>query len=110
MRPEGGLEIRLKADVVPCERVHGVIHILRRERYINPVLGVHGRCARDAYSREEGSKGIITADVVRDRVSDCDILESTGEDLEVVLRVAPRTETVISGVGPDRRVFKIRGI
>ena len=66
--------------------------------------------AGDDQSSGEGLKGKITTDVVGAGVGDFDILEATGGDLEVVLGVTPRAEAVVSGVGPDRRVIKVRGI
>jgi len=65
-------------------------------------LWVHRRCAGDGDPREEGLEGEIPTDVVWNRVSELDILEAAGGDLEVVLWITPRSETVKSGVGEYR--------
>lgn len=47
---------------------------------------------------------------MRDGVGKHDILEATGGNLEVVVQVAPRPQAVITRVGEDRRVIKVRGL
>lgn len=84
MRPGNVLEIRLEVDILPCERGQSKIHIRLRERGVDHQKRVHGRCARDVDTSEEGLKGIITTDVVWNGVGDSDIFETTGGDLEVV--------------------------
>ena len=109
MRIRDALKMGIESDIVPRKRVHGGIHNRLSERRVDHQQGVY-RLAGDDQSSGEGLKGKITTNVVRDRVGDFDVLETTGEDLKVVLWITPRAETVVSGVGKDRRVVKIRGI
>ena len=105
------LKMGLEVDVVPRKRIHGVVHNRFRECRVHHQQGVHEPAGDgDGGSSGERLKGKITTDVVGGGVGDFDILEATGGDLEVVLRVTPRAETVVSGVGPDRGVIKVRGI
>lgn len=55
-------------------------------------------------------EGIIATDAVRNGIGDIDILEATGTNLVVIVRVTPRAEAIIVGVGKDRRMVKVRGI
>ena len=109
MRVRRLLKMGLEPDIVSRKRVHGGIHDLSRERRVDQQHGVLIRYAWKL-SCEERLKGVIAADVVRDGVGNFEVLKSTGGDLEVVLWVTPRAETVVSGVGPDRCVVKVRGI
>ena len=102
-------KMAIESDIVPRIRVHGGIHSRLSECRVDQQLGVLRR-AGEEQSSEQGLKSKITTDVVRNGVGDFDILEATGEDLVVVLRVTPRAETVVSRVGKDRRVVKVRGI
>ena len=110
VRPKDAFKIRLEVDIVSRKRVQVVIHARLREGRVDQHLGVYGRCAGDNQSSEEGSEGIIAADVVRNRVGDSDVLETTSGDLEVVLWVTQRAKTFNGGVGKDRRMLKVRGI
>ena len=90
MWPRDALKVWLEAVKVPREPVNRSIHIRLREREVDPSLAVHPRRWGEAVHRREGSKGIITADVMRDRVGDRDILETSGGDLVIVIRITPR--------------------
>jgi len=85
MSPGEVFKISLEVGIVPRERVDRVIHIRLRERGVDHKIGVP-RCVRRGVQEV---KGIITADVVRYGVGDCDILETAGGDLEIVLWLAP---------------------
>jgi len=92
MRPIDVLKIRLKAGVVPRERVDREIHVLFRERGVDHQLGVWDWCARRRGEvGEEGLQSIITADAVRDGIGELDILETAGRDLVIVRWVTPRS-------------------
>jgi len=105
------LQISLEADIVTRERVYGEIHILRRESCVDHKQWVHRwRTGGDGHSLKEGLKGIITANVVWDGISDLHVLETASRDLEVVLGVTPVPEAIIGGVGKDSRVVKGRSI
>ena len=110
MRPTDAFKIRLKADIIPRERIHIVIHDRFRERGVDHQEGVHRWHSGGVDSKEEGLNGEIPADVVRDWIGDSDILESTGGNLEVVRWITPRPKTVVSGVGKECRVIEVRGI
>ena len=45
-----------------------------------------------------------------DGISKGDVLEAAGRNLVVIVGVTPRPETILSGVGKDRRVIKVGGI
>ena len=110
MRPTDAFKIRLKADIIPRERIHIEIHNRFRERGVDHQEGVHRWRSRGVDSKEEGLNGEIPADVVRGGVGESDILEATGGNLEVVCWITPRSNTVKSGVGKQRRVIEVRGI
>ena len=110
MRVGDALKMNLEVDVISRKRVHVGIHNRLRECGVDHQQGVYGRAGEEQVSCGEGLKGKIATDVMGDRVGDFDVLEATGKDLVVVLRVTPRAETVVSGVGPDRCVIKVRGI
>ena len=109
MRVRRLVKMGLESDIVSRIRVHGGIHNCLRERRVDQQHGVLIRYA-GKLSSEVRPKGVIAADVVRDGVGDFEVLKSTGGDLEVVLWVSPRAEAVVSGVGKDRRVVKVRSI
>ena len=110
MRPGGTLKICLEVNKVPRKRVHVVIHIRSRQRRVYQQQRV-GRYAGDGdYYETVGLKSEVAADVVRDGVGESDIFETASRDLEIILWVTPRPETINSGVGPDRRVVIVRGI
>jgi len=110
MGPLDILEIRLKGDVIPRKRTCCEIHVGFRERRVDHQQRVHGRRTGGGDPREEGLKGEIPADVVRDWVCEHDIFEPTRGNLEVVLWIAPRPNAVKGGVGKYRRVIEVRGI
>ena len=110
MRPVYVLKIRLEAGIVPCEGVDREIHVRFRERGVDLQLRVWGLSAGGVKWREEGLKGIVTADAVRDGVGEREILETAGRDLEIACRVTPRPYTLFSGIRKDRRVFEVRSI
>jgi hypothetical protein len=111
MRAVDVLEIGLEVGIVPGERVDREIYVLFRERGVDHQIDVYGLPGNEGeHSSEEGLKDIISADAVRDGVSDSHILETAGSDLEIVFRVTPRPQTVFGGIGKDRCVFKVRSI
>ena len=100
----------LEAGIISCKRVQSVIHFRLRERRIDVQIRVHGSSAGETSYAKEGLEGDVTANVMRNGVSDFDVLEATGEDLVVVRRVTPGPNTVKGRVGKDRRVVEVRGI
>lgn len=94
MRPIDVLKIRLEVGIIPRERANLESCVLWRERGVDHQQGVNGRVAgrwsEATDVAEERLKGIIAADVVRDRVGDRHILETAGRDLEIIVRVTPR--------------------
>ena len=110
MRPRDVLMVYLEAGEIPCESVDREIHVGLCERAVDPSLAVHPGLWDKAGPRYEGSKGIITANVVWDGVGDSDILETAGGDLVIVICVTPRPEALCGGIGKDRCVLKVRGI
>jgi len=98
MRPRDAPMVYLEALKVARESVDREIHVRLCECAVDPSLTVHpGRWDKAGY-RCEGSKGIITADVVRDGVGDGDILETAGGDLVIVICITPRPETLFGGI------------
>jgi len=108
--PADTFNIRLEADVITRKRIHSEIHICFRERGVDHQQRVYRWCSGDSDSEEEGLKGEITANLVRNGVGESDILEATSRDLEVVRRITPSTNTVKSGVRKKRRVIEVLGI
>ena len=112
MRSIKTLEETLEAGIVSDVVFHKEVHIRFGEsRVDHHVRGDDtGGRAGEVGSGEVGLEDEVTADMVGNGVGDGDILESTGVDLVVVVGVAPSTDTVIGGVGKDRRVEKVGGI
>ena len=111
MWPKETSKIWLEGGKVPSKRFDRVIHIRFRERGVDKDVGrkesIDGESGQ---STDEGLNGIITADVVRDGVSKFDVLETTCVDLEIVVRVAPATETFLGVVGKDGGMVEVRGV
>ena len=110
VRPLDILKIRLKADIIPRKRAHSEIHIRFRERGVDHQQRVNRWRTGYGDAGEEGLECEIPADMVRDWVGEFNVLEATGGDLEVVLWITPRPNSVKSGVGKYRRVIEVRGI
>jgi len=98
MRPRDACMVYLEAREVPREPIDREIHVRLCERAVDPKLTVHpGRWDKTVH-RCEGSKGIITADMVRNGVGDGDILETAGGDLVIVICITPRPETLFGRI------------
>jgi len=109
--PEEVLEVTLEAGVVTGEVVERNIHSGGRVTVVDHVRRINPRGSGEAGSRvEERLKSIITTDFVGGRVSECDILETSGRDLVIIISVAPRAETIGGGIVKDGSVFGVRGI
>lgn len=111
MNPEDALRIRLEADIISSERANDEIDVCFRERRVEHQRGVRSCTGRaTAPSPKEGLVCIIPADVVWNGISNLHVLESTSEDLEVVIWVSPRSKTVVSGIGKYCCMIEVRGI
>jgi hypothetical protein len=111
MRTKEVLEVRLEAGKVAGVVVERDIHSVLCVGGVDHECGVHsGRWGEAVRWREERLKSIITADVVGDGVGEHEVLEATGGDLVIVVRVTPRSQTLSSGIGKDRGVLGVRGI
>ena len=107
MGAEDVLEIGLEVDIVSREGVDREIDVRLTER------GVEHRRGSDGLgeSRQRNRlSGIVATDVMWDGISEGDVLEAAGGNLVVVIGVTPRPETILGGVGKDRRVIKVGGI
>ena len=107
MRAIDVLEIRLEADIVSSKGADGVIDVLFGE------CGVDHRRRSHSLGESTGSNGlnrIVTTDVMWDGISHHDVLETASGNLVVVIRVTPGPETLLGGVGKDRRVIQVRRI
>lgn len=109
MRSREVLKIQLETGIIAVKRVQNIIHIRLRKCRVDHCLRVH-RHAVDTGHAEEGLEGEVTANVVRNGVGNLDILEATGEDLVVIVRVTPGPKTLSSGVRKDRSVIEVRGV
>ena len=111
MRSKDTLCIRLKVEEIPPKRIHDEIHVCFRERRVEHQRGIQSYAGRDAVqSCKEGLEGVIPADVVRNGVGKPDVFETTGRDLEVIVRVTPESKTIVRRIGKDRCVIKVRGV
>ena len=108
MRSREVLKIRLEVGVIARKGVHSIIHIRLCESRVDHFLRVH--TWRAGHYIKEGLKREIAADVVRNGIGNFDILETTGEDLVIIVGVTPRPKALNSGVGEYRRVVEVRGI
>jgi len=105
------LEIRLEASIVPVEVVKRYVHGVLRVRGVDHERGVHsGRWGEAIRRGEERLKSVVTANVVRYGVGKHNVLQSTGGDLVIIVGVTPRSQTIMSGIGKDRRVLGVLGI
>ena len=102
------LEVALEVVVVPVERVERVIDVCLREREVDRRGEIGGRCTGESGGVEEVSK--VTADVVFGGVGEHYVLETTGGDLEILRRVAPTSETLVSVVREDGGIEKVASI
>jgi len=111
VRSEDVLEIRLEAGIVPGVVVKRYVHSVLRVRGVDHELGFHSGWWSEAVRRgEERLKSVVAADVVRGGVGKHNILQTTGGDLVIIFGVAPRSQTIMSGIGKDRCVFGVLGI
>jgi len=111
MGSEDVLEIRLEVGIVPGVVVECYVHSRLRVRGVDHELGDHsGWWTEAVHWCEERLKSVFTANVVRDGVGNRDVLQTTRGDLVIICGVTPGSQTVISGIGKDRRVLGVRGI
>ena len=112
MRSIEVLKSRLEGEIIPRWRVHSGVENFARKRCVEHQRGIHSwyTGGNGVSWWEVGIQSKVTADVVGNRVCKPHILEATGGDLEVVIRVAPSPKTIVSGVRKHRRVIKVRGI
>ena len=102
------LEVPLKVVKVPIERVKCMIDIFWREREVDCQGKIHGWCTGE-HNRAKGV-GETAPDVVFDGIGENYVLETASTDLEIVRRITPRAKTLVSVVGEDRRVVKVRSV
>ena len=99
MRSRDALRICLETEEITPKRFHDEIDICFCERRVELQRAVQSYPGRGADGWvEEGLEGEIPADVVWDGVGDPDVFEAGSGDLEVVVRVAPGSQTVVRGV------------
>ena len=102
------LEVALEVVIIPIERVEGVIDICLRERDVDRRGEIDSRCARESSRVKEVS--IVASDVVFGGVGERYVLETTGGDLEIIRRVTPTPETLVSVVREDCGIEKVRSV
>ena len=112
MRSVETLEEALESGVVSDVVGHEEVHICLGESGVDHHLGENNTWGGtgEGGSGKVGLKDEVTTDVVRSRIGDSNIRESTGGDLEVVVGVSPGTKTTGSVVVEDGRVKEVRGI
>ena len=86
------LEVPLEVVEVPIERGKRVINICLREREVDRRGEIDGWCTGESSGVKE--VGEIAADVVWDRICEHHVFETTGVDLVIIRRIAPRAKTL----------------
>lgn len=103
---DGGLGVGVESDEITLKVVGYIGHVLWGHGGVDHEVGWRGRSGRviGEGGREvsEGVKGVVPPDVVRDWVGPDLVFEATGGDLEIIVGVAPATDT-------GRRVIKEGG-
>jgi len=96
----------LETDEIAIEVIDHVSHIIVCHGAVDHPLRI-GVCSRSEDRVPQREEGVVSANVMRGRVNPFLVFESSVEDLEVVVWIAPGAKPSFRGVVPDRPVVDV---